>query len=105
MRAGPTSRLLAWRWAPCAALTLGATLFVVLAVTLIPDHFATATGQSERPLGAANDEPAVVAPPSERSQAERSQTERSQAERYREEPSRIPPNVRVIEAAAPPTPA
>jgi len=34
------SQLLEWRWAPCAGLVLGSGAFVVLAVALIPDHFA-----------------------------------------------------------------
>jgi hypothetical protein len=50
MRLRLFSQLLEWRWAPCAGLVLGSGAFVVLAVALIPDHFAEVAAPSARQL-------------------------------------------------------
>lgn len=50
MRSHLLSELLAWRWAPCAGLVFGSGAFVVLAVALIPDHFAEVSAPSAPPL-------------------------------------------------------
>ena len=43
MRVPPLIKdFLAWRWAPCVALTAGSLLFVCLAVLLIPNQFDAA---------------------------------------------------------------
>jgi len=50
MRSRFLSQLLEWRWAPCAGLVLGSGAFVVLAVALIPEHFAEVSAPSAQQL-------------------------------------------------------
>ncbi|MEO7033668.1 MAG: hypothetical protein ABI548_07290 [Polyangiaceae bacterium] len=40
----PIQEFVAWRWAPCAALTAGSLTFVSLAMLLIPSQFGAARG-------------------------------------------------------------
>jgi len=62
MRSGLISQWLAWRWAPCVGLVLGSGAFVVLAVALIPDHFAEVATPSTAQLIATAERAPAPAP-------------------------------------------